>query len=319
MTSAAMGLRPCPAETAAPFIIQISTIRAESKTTLAGLCVQCCCHWALHIKYRAQKKTVRYQIVFQHVISPDSGTNDYIKEHLSSKQVLYLALSRNIPGFDLTYLSSFSYTCTEPTQTLWVHTELIFCQQQVSSKISHPKLSKRFQLATPQSAPCQTSYCLRKLRKSRAIVLDDDNTEEDHHFLGPEAMTPELLWTSQPCPNPSHSKKPYVLKPPPVAPCTTRWILQDTAVTLVQPELCRNSHSNPQKSFWPLIWYGPVPPSALVPWHSPSEERCISFYVTTRVVGVTWILLMSKADQFVLKLYWKLYRERKQGDRNKIK
>lgn len=56
MTLAATGFRPCPAETAAPSIIQISTIRAKRETTRAGLCVQCCCRRVLHIKYHTLKK-----------------------------------------------------------------------------------------------------------------------------------------------------------------------------------------------------------------------------------------------------------------------
>lgn len=78
---------------------------------------------------------------------------------------------------------------------------------------------------------------------------------------------------------------------------------------------------NPQKSFLHLILYGTVPPSALVLWHPPSEERCVSFYITTRAVGVTWFLLVSKAGQFSFEALLKAVegKETRRQDVNKIK
>lgn len=74
--------------------------------------------------------------------------------------------------------------------------------------------------------------------ESKAVILDDDNIREEHSYFVPEAVTLELLWMSQPCPNPYHSKKPSALKSPPVVLHTTRRILPScphctcTALTL---------------------------------------------------------------------------------------
>lgn len=156
-------------------------------------------------------------------------------------------------------------------------------------------MSKHFQLATLQHVSCQTSYCPRKLRKSGAIAFVDDSSREQCLYLVPEAVATRATLDepalSKPIPQQKH----------------LRFEAASSGPTYHKMDASRHPHcactalilqKNPEKLLWHLILCRPLPPSELVLWHPPSEERCISSYITMRTVGVTWFLLMLKADQF---------------------
>lgn len=198
------------------------------RNTLAGLCVQCCCHWGLHIKYCALKKLIVCLILFQWSQQTVKQTT-ILKNTFPNKSSTLLSVE--------TFWSLMWHTPhPSPELALSPDTtdapELGHQQQQVSS---HPWLTKYSQFASLMS---------NLLLPQQANEEQCDSTwwwqHQEHPFPAPERE--HDFWShdtgapsDEPAPpNSSHSKKPCILKPPPVVLCTMRWIPQDTHVALAQ-------------------------------------------------------------------------------------
>lgn len=117
--------------------------QGRRRNTLAGLCVQSCCHWGLHIKYQALKELVVCLILFQwsHQTTKQTTT---LKNTFPNKSSALLSV---VTSWGLMWHTSHASPELALSPDTMDALELGLHQQQVSS---HPWLTKHFQFATLQ-------------------------------------------------------------------------------------------------------------------------------------------------------------------------
>lgn len=156
---------------------------------------------------------------------------------------------------------------------------------------------------------------------SSVTALDGDNTGEEHPHLVPE--TERGFWShdtgaasDEPAlPNPSHSKKACILKPPPVVLCTMRDGYFQTPTldlySLNSAEIHTGTHRNGfgtsfcMEQYFHQHWYSGTLPLRKDAFHFMSKQEW---------GWVTWFWLVSKADKVCFEALLKAA-ERQKGDR----
>lgn len=151
----------------------------QAETTLAGLCVLCCYHGALRVKYMHYNS--QFDVIFHsHMWSSQTmEQTTRLKKPLTSKQVLCLPFSRNILGFDLMYLSHYHKLDLRPNTGATYQ----LCMDPTTGIVEAFPFKAIKTLSACCCTLCPNSYCSRRLRRQNNGTCEDNGLEDHPHLV----------------------------------------------------------------------------------------------------------------------------------------